>query len=312
MRCSRRDALAMLGAGLWCGATGWPATRQVPTIPFAFSLYGMRSLPLGRALRVCADIGYSGVELVCMTGWPCDPVALTVSDRRTLRRQLVDQALELPALMDNLRLVGTPEIHRENQDRLKRLGEFARDLAGEGPKPILETVLGGKPEEWDQVKQPMADALADWAAVAAAAGVVVAIKGHVMNAAHRPEDVAWLVRTVNSPWLKAAFDFSHFERQGMTIGGALRTLLADTVFIHVKDNRTLPDGKLEFALPGEGPTDYVEYLRQLVRGNYRGAVCVEVSAQVSGKADYNPIIAAEQSYLNLQRAFEAAGLRART
>lgn len=312
---TRRQALGILGAGVaWAGG-GWSVptaeAAALPSIPFAYSLYGMRSLPLMRALRVCADIGYSGVELACMEGWPCDPALLSPEDRMRVRNQLQALSLRLPCLMENLRLVVPAEQHRANLERIKLMGQLAYDLAGDGPVPVVETVLGGRPTEWEQVREMMVAALASWAKVAEQSRVVLAVKAHVSNAVHRPDDLLWLLRQVDSPWIKAAFDYSHFERQGLPLAQSLRLLLPQTVFVHIKDNIRTEDGKVEFALPGEGATNYREYMKLLTDGNYSGAVCVEVSSQVFNKPDYDPIVAAERCYLQLRPAFEQAGLRAR-
>lgn len=314
MRMARRHALNAIAAGLWAGYAGTRVdgkSQRAAAISFAFSLYGMRTLPLARALRICADIGYSGVELACMAGWPSDPASLSTTDRADLRAQLSDLSLELPCLMENLRLAVPAQEHRSNLERLQNLTQLAQDLTYEGQPPIIETVLGGKPNEWEKTRDSMAASLADWERIAARAKVTLAIKAHVSGAAHRPEHILWLLQQVNSPWIKAVYDFSHFERQGLPLNVTLRQLLPETVFIHVKDNVTTTDGKLEFVLPGDGPTDYDQYLQLLRTGDYRGAVCVEVSGQVSGKPGYNPIIAAERSYMNLHASFEAAGQRAR-
>lgn len=220
-------------------------------------------------------------------------------------------SLGLPCLMENLRLAVPAEEHRSNLERLKLVTQLAHDLQVGDQPPVIETVLGGRPDQWDMLKEPMLTALADWEKVAAKAGIIIAIKAHISGALHRPADVVWMVQQINSPWIKAAYDYSHFERQGLPLKGSLMEVLPETVFIHIKDNRTLPDGKFEFVLPGDGATDYNAYLRYLTEAKYRGAVCVEVSAQVSNKPDYNPIVAAERCYLNLRGAFEQVGLRAR-
>jgi sugar phosphate isomerase/epimerase len=317
MKISRRDALAWLGtAAASCSSGGLAAVavagqRQVTAIPFAYSLYGMRAVPLGRALRACAAIGYSGVELACMTGWPCDPDVLSADDRRQLRLQFDAVSLQLPCLMENLRLLVPAEQHRQNLERLKAVTQLAQDLRGNGLPPVIETVLGGRPDEWDRVKDSMVEALRDWERVAAGSRVVIAIKAHVSNALHRPEEVMWLLRQVDSPWIKAAYDYSHFQRQGIPLRQSLGMMLPQTVFIHIKDNITNADGKTEFALPGDGDTNYGDYLKQLTDAGYTGTVCVEVSSQVFNKPDFNPIVAAERCYMNLRTAFEQAGLRAR-
>lgn len=310
MPISRRTALQVLSSALFVAPNGWAAAAPA-RIPFAFSLYGMKTLPLAQALKVCADIGYSGVELACMKDWPCDAAVLTAADRKTLRAQLDDLSLELPCLMENLGLVVPQAQHTANLDRLKLIGQLAHDLTAEGEqRPLVETVLGGKPEQWDDLKAQMVDALGDWERVARQTRTIIAIKAHVSGALHRPEDAVGLVRQIDSPWIKLVYDYSHFERQGLPLKATLTRMLPETVFVHIKDN-VVTNGKTEFALPGDGPTDYAEYLQLLRDGGYRGAVCVEVSSQVSNKPGYNPIIAAEQCFLKLRPAFDRAGLRAR-
>jgi len=310
MASSRRKWLQTISGAL--AAASLPAFATVPPagdIRLGFSLYGMKSLSVAQGLKICADIGYSGVELPLMPDWPCDPARLSRAERGEIRARLNDLSLDLPSLMENLLLVVPDEKHQANLERLKLAAALAHDLVPDSP-PLIETVLGGRPEKWDEVKGQMVDALGEWARVAAGAKVVVAIKAHVFNALHTPEDALWLVRQVGSPWIKLAFDYSHFERQQFALKDCVRTMLPETVFVHVKDNVTI-DGKTEFALPGEGATNYTELLQRLKTGGYRGAVVVEVSAQVSNKPGYNPLIAAERSYLNLRPAFEKAGLRAR-
>lgn len=310
---TRRSVLKHLGLAAWSGA--WlnrtsAAREMAAPLAFGFSLYGMKTVPLPRAMKACAEIGYSGVELACMKDWPCDPDALTKADRTQLRQQLKDLALDLPCLMDNLTLVVPPEKHQENLARWQRLAELAHDLGGETP-PVIETVLGGKPDQWPEVRTAMADALADWAKVAAAGKVVIAIKPHAFGALHRPDDCLWLLNQVQSPWIKAVFDYSHYERQGLPLKECVETLIGESVFVHIKDN-LMKDGKTEFALPGDGPTDYTTYFKMLRERGYRGPVVVEVSAQVFGKPGYNPLLAAEHCYEKLRPAFEAAGTRVRS
>lgn len=310
---SRRTVLKQLGLAACLGewARRRVAAREYAApLAFGFSLYGMKSVPVPRALKVCAEIGYSGVELACMKDWPCDPDVLTKADRTQLRQQLADEALDLPCLMDNLTLVVPPEKHQQNVTRWKQLAELAHDLGGDTP-PVIETVLGGKPEQWPDLRNRMAEALADWAAVAASGKVIIAIKPHAFGALHRPDDCLWLLNQVKSPWIKAVFDYSHYERQGLPLQECVETLAGESVFVHIKDNLT-KDGKTEFALPGEGATDYAAYFKLLRAHGYRGPVVVEVSAQVFGKPGYNPLIAAEQCYEKLRPAFEQAGTRVRS
>lgn len=277
-------------------------------IGFGFSLYGMKSLKVIPALRVCADIGYSGVELACLKDWPCAPEALRPAERAALRSELDGLGLELPALMENLILLVPDEQHRTNLERLKNVCQLGHDLSPDVP-PIVETVLGGKPDQWETVREQMVAKLREWEKVAAAQQTVVAIKAHAMGTLHTPQDARWLVEQIGSPWIRLVFDYSHFQRQHLTLKDSLAAMLPLTTFVHVKDNLTT-EGKTEFILPGDaGDIDYSEYLKQLRDGGYRGAFVVEVSGQVSNKPGYDPIAAAKRCYKNLQPAFVKAGLR---
>jgi inosose dehydratase len=172
---------------------------------------------------------------------------------------------------------------------------------------VLETVVGGSPSKWDEQKAGMAARLRDWADAAKAAGTVIAIKAHVNNAVNSPERLLWLLDQVQSPAVQAAYDYSHFEVQGIDMEESMKLLLPRTKFIHVKDTRG-DAKKFQFLLPGEGRTDYVKYFRLLKQYGYTGPVCVEVSSQVSNRPGYDPIDAARKSYAALSSALQKSRL----
>lgn len=303
----RRTFLRSLAA-LTLASRATTARAAAAAIPFGFSLYGMKSLPLNDALQLCADIGYSGVELALMPGFHCDPATLDRTARSDLRKRLQDLTLGLPALMENLPILVDATKQRSNLDRLRLAAELALDLGSDSP-PVIETILGGKPAEWNDVRNKMVDLLGEWARIAAEKRVTIAVKAHVSSALHLPEDAVWLVEQVGSRWIKLAYDYSHFQRQGLDMAESVKIMLPQTVFVHIKDNVDV-GGKTEFALPGDGSTDYPKLLKLLRDGGYSGAVVVEVSGQVFGKPGYNPAAAARRCYQQIQPAFRAAGLRA--
>jgi sugar phosphate isomerase/epimerase len=88
----------------------------------------------------------------------------------------------------------------------------------------------------------------------------------------------WLLEQVPSPALHVVYDYSHFELQGIGMEESMKALLPRTRFIHVKD-ASGDARKFQFLLPGEGKTNYAEYFALLKKHEYRGPVCVEVSAQ---------------------------------
>lgn len=295
----RRDFLSA-GAGVLASGVLCADDPAIARPPLGFSLYGMKSLTTVDGIQACAKIGYECTELPLMADWPGDSDKLSSASLKTIREASATHRLPIVALMENLRLSVDDAQHQKNLARLKKACEVAHEISPGAP-PLIETVLGGPAQQWDANKDAMAARLSDWTAVVADAKVVLAIKGHINNAAHLPEHVMWLVDQAKSDYVRAAYDYSHFELQGRTLDGSLRSLLPQTKFIHVKD--AVGDAKkFKFVLPGEGKTDYAAYFRLLHEQHYRGPVVVEVSGQVSGLPGYDPLAAAKSCWKSLSAA----------
>ena len=314
----RIDRRGFLQAGAAAAASAWlsPSERCLARAGAAedknarftlgFSLYGMKTLALDAALTACQKIGYDAVELAVMPDWPAAPGALSPDRCRELRERLAGLGLSLPALMENLNLGADDAADRGQRDRLKSAGELAHDLSPDAP-PLVETVVGGKAGDWPKVKERFADRLAGWVRIAEETRTVLAIKPHRFGALNAPADAVALVRQIDSPWLKLAYDYSHFQFRDLPLDETMQQMIPHTRFIHVKDT-VLEKGQARFVLPGEGGFDYVPLLRQAAAFGYRGCVCVEVSGMISNKPGYDPIDAARRSYDNLAPAFEKAGI----
>jgi inosose dehydratase len=291
-------------AFLGSAAAALPFTRAAANpapIRLGFSLYGMKSLAVPEALKTLAGIGYRGVELVAMPGWPTDPKQLSEADRKDLRKRLLDSQLSLDGLMENLPEPAADDAHKTNLERLKAAAELGHALSPEAPPPI-ETILGGKPGTWDAVKEKVADRLRAWAEVARAAKTIVAVKPHVGNALQSPEGLLWLLKQIDSPWVKLTYDYSHFAVQGMNLAKTAEQLLPHTAFIHLKDVKGTPQ-KFEFLLPGTEGIDYAGYAKILRTAKYPGGVVVEVSSQLFNKPGYDPVAAARLCWKNLAAPF---------
>ena len=305
----RRDFLTWLAAA--AAATSLRAAKgrsePRPPIGLGFSLYGMKSLGFAEAIAACGEIGYDCVELPVQAGWPGDSAKLSKKAKDEIRAALADMGVRLSSLMENLHAGVDDARHAANLDRLKRAGELARELSPEKP-PVIETILGGRPADWEKARERMSDRVTDWAKAAEATETVIAVKAHVSGAMHLPEHVVWLLEAVDRGWIRAAYDYSHFYLRDVGLEASLETLLPHTAFIHVKDGRGSLE-KVQFLLPGEGETDYARLLRLVNGSSYTGDVVVEVSGQIHGKPEYDPIHAAQKSYRPLAAAFEKAGVR---
>lgn len=298
-------ASSILSSGL---ITRLPMTAAAPAIPgqpsLGFSLYGMKSLPLEVALSTCAEIGYSHVEFSLNEGYPTEPKSFSADARRAAISKLKELKLSLPCLMVLMSLTADDQAHRQALELISVAGKLSHELVPEAP-PILETVLGGSPAKWDEQKEGMASRLRDWATAAEKANCTIAIKAHIGSAVNSPERLLWLLEQVPSPAIQVAYDYSHFQLQGIALEDSLAQLLPRTKFIHVKDS-TGTAAKFQFVLPGEGQTDYVRYFRLLKQHAYTGPVCVEVSGQVFKQPDYEPIAAARKCYQTLSSALRQA------
>ena len=306
----RRAFLGQTAATLGLVALGTPLRAQEKAAAgfgLGFTLYGMKTLPLDDALKTCADIGYDNVELALLDGYPTATAKFGADDRTKLRETLASLKLRVSALMDNLSLLVDDAKQALQIERIKAAGQLAHDLAPDALPP-LETVLGGKPAEWDQVKERMATSLRAWATAAAEAKITIAIKAHVMSAVQNPERLLWLFHAVNHPAIQLAYDYSHFQLQNLTLDDTLAAILPHTRFIHVKDASGTPE-KVSFLLPSEGTIDYGAYFKKLQDAGYHGDVVVEVSGMVFNRPGYDPHEAARKSYAALIAGVEKAGLK---
>ena len=245
---TRRALLALLAA-----KPGWP---------FGFSLKGFPGWPLERCFALCAELGFTGVELF-------EPERVDAATARKLSRKY---RLPILSIMENLRLTGDEAAY------LRQLESSLR-LAAQTGKPIVETVVGGKPEEWPAIRPQFIARLQPWARLAEKYKVPVAIKAHIGSALHLPTHAAGLCQEIGSRYLKITYDFSHFQLQGLALPASLDAALPYIAMIHIKDSTGTPD-KFRFALPGEGSIDYAAYAALLRQRGYAGPVVVEVSTHV--------------------------------
>ena len=272
-------------------------------IQLSLGTYGMQSIAVDRALASIREIGYDGAELCLMAGWPSEPAQLDPAARRRIRQQ----SLPIPSLIENFNLLVNEADHARTLDRIRVAAALAHDVAPSHP-PLLQTVLGGKPTEWEQVKGRMATRLADWARVAGENHLKLAVKSHIGSASDTPEKLIWLLDQVRHPALSGIYDYSHFQLLGLGLQPTLETLLPRSAFLTVKDGR-LVDGKPQFLLPGEGTVDYPTYFSLLRAKHYRGWMLVEISRQLQTQLGYDALAAARKSYRNLAPLLRDAGLR---
>jgi sugar phosphate isomerase/epimerase len=273
-----------------------------------YSTWGMPNVPIDVAVPRIAEMGYDGVEITVLPHYTTALEKMDAAERRRIKRMLKEYRLALPAIAAHSSFVATDaEQHQANITRLRNAVDLAVEWADDA-SPAVNTTTGGKPDEWEQLKDVLAERLAELVEFATARGVTIALEPHVGGAVDRPEKVLWLIEQIASPFLKVNTDYSHFQAQGLTVEESVPPLMPYTVHAHVKGVRGLAP-QFEFLVPGEDDFDYAHYLRVTADAGYDGFQTVEVSVMVQRRPDYDPFASAELAYRTLARAFEAAGIQ---
>lgn len=274
----------------------------------SYSTWGMKDTPIDVAVGHCAALGFDGLELTVIPGWPTDAATLDASERRRLRALYDDAGIELCGLSGNVPLLLEDRAEGDaSEARFRAYLDLAAEMQHPGERLIVTTTTGGLPADWDARKHEVVERVGRLAEHALSAGVMIGIEPHVGVALHRPEQAVWLVEQIDSPGLTVHFDISHFDVQGIPMEESIAMIGPICLHTHIKDERgRAPDHA--FLIPGEGEMDYPRYLSLMRDAGYDGHIVVEISLMVQARPDYDALAAATQSYDVLSRAFAAAGI----
>jgi len=183
----------------------------------------MKSLKTEDAIRILREIGYDSVELTAIKGWDGEPAQFDAARRITMRKRFTDLGLKLSALMENLPPHPTTRPIARHSIALKLAAQLAHDLCPDRP-PLIETILGGT--DWPKAKELFLRRLPDWAKLADAESVVIAIKPHRNSAMNRPEQAIELFEALGKPpRLRMVYDYSHYAMREMPMDQTIRTSL---------------------------------------------------------------------------------------
>jgi sugar phosphate isomerase/epimerase len=273
-----------------------------------YSTWSCKDLPLDQAIRELARIGYDGVEIAVNEGWTGDVDKLDAAERKRLRALMDDLGIELSALVSGHRnQVGERAEYEEGKARYLRELDLALEWAKPGLVPSMDVAIGGKSDEWDDLKSLIVDRVGETVRVSAERNVVVALEPHSGQAVDTPDKMLHVIEQVNSPFCRVNFDISHFNIIGIPVAESVRKLAKHTEHTHIKDESgRYPDH--QFLIPGEGEFDYVEYLRLMHEEGYTGHISPEISLMVQRRPNYDVVAAMEQTYRVVADAFEKSGV----
>jgi sugar phosphate isomerase/epimerase len=274
-----------------------------------YSAWAMPTMPVAEQIALVRELGYVGIELVSGPSNSLDAVTITGSERQAIRRLLDEASLALPSIAGHADLLAAdPETRAANLARLHAGIDLAADLAGPGGPPCLVTMAFGRPDDYERIRDTVADNFGELAHYAARRGVVVALEPHVGQAFDRPDRVRWLLDRVGSPNFKLNFDNSHFEVMGYDLAIYVPLLTKDAVHTHVKDQRGHNAEDFAFLVPGEGEFDYPRFLTALDRAGYAGFITIEISVMVQRRPGYDPKETARASFQTLVKAATQAAV----
>ncbi|MBM3264161.1 MAG: sugar phosphate isomerase/epimerase [candidate division Zixibacteria bacterium] len=273
-----------------------------------YTTWGMPQTPVDIFMPYLAELGFDAVELTVLPNYTTSLDALTPTERRRIKAMYEHYDLFLPAVASHRSLLDeNPEAHRVNMDILKRAIDLCAEWSDGKGHPVMDTVLGGTPEDWDTKHAFILDRVGELTHYAEKCGVVVGMEAHIGAALDTAEKSVRLVEEINSPYMRLNFDISHFDILGMSIEEAVRLMAPYAAHTHVKDQRgRVPD--YEFLIPGEGDFDFVAYLKAMHTAGYTGSITAEVSYMVQRRPDYDPLAGAALCYRTLDHAFETSGV----
>ena len=272
----------------------------------AYGTYAMPDTPLDQALADIAGVGYEGVE-ICIGPRHTMPEALSKAERTALKQRLADLELTVPALMILGSILADDQAHAANLEQVRQVVALGRDCGMREPIVIAKG-FGGKSADWEAVREPLAERLADYGKLADELDLVIAGEAHCGAAIDRSERAAAILDQVADPRVRLHFDIVHFYLANEVIAESVARMLPYTAHTHVTDCRRHPDGKFDLLLPGEGELDNTAYVRAMHAAGWDDFVTLEVSGRVWSKPDYDPLQAARHCYEVLDGACREAGV----
>src|SRR5215212_8327800 len=123
-----------------------------------YCTWGMPSVPADTFIPFLARLGYDGVELTVIPGYTTALSGLDAAERRRIAQMLKDHHLALPAIAGHMPMVERdPEIAKRNWAHLTGTVDLALDWALDGAPPVIDTTVGGKSGQWDELKSLMVE-----------------------------------------------------------------------------------------------------------------------------------------------------------
>lgn len=271
-----------------------------------YSTWAMPKIPIDTSIKFLSETGYDGITIATLPQFTTSINNLDIEERKRILNLSKLYSIPITSVMS------FTDLMEENKENLKENIKFVNDsidLANDWGTNYLITGIGGKPNELENIKksEEFIEIISELGLIAKSKGVTIALEPHVDQAVEKPDQLVELINKINMDSVKANFDISHFNVQGVDVSESIEKVLPISVACDVKDERgVVPNWS--YVAPGEGEFDYTNYLKIMKKADYRGFITIEISFQVQANPNYDPLETAKKSYEILDRAFKEANI----
>jgi len=278
-----------------------PYTPVLHSVSYAGAWSGHSLLNVDAFLHKAVELGFRSVALVAKRPH-VSPLDYDAAARQALKQRLRELELELAALMgytdftSGIERPGIP-CAEMNAGYVEVLAQLAADL--ETPRLRIFTGYERAGVSYDAQYGEIVKGLRLASQAAAKYGVTLLVQNHHDIAVHH-EQMAWLLKEVDEPNCKAAFDaWAPFLQglKGQAMIEAVKTMAPWIAWTTVADYVIQPRFKYDAQLvnyvrqdsdlvravpPGQGQVDYVAFFEGLRAAGYTGHVAYEMCAVLDG------------------------------
>ena len=271
-----------------------------------YSTWAMPKIPIDTSIKFLSETGYDGITIATLPQFTTSINNLDIEERKRILNLSKLYSIPITSVMSFTNLM------EENKESLKNNIKFVNDsidLANDWGTNYLITGIGGKPNELEDIQksEEFIERISELGLMAKSKGVTIALEPHVDQAVEKPDQLVELINKINMDSVKANFDISHFNVQGIDVNESIEKVLPISVACDVKDERgVVPNWS--YVAPGEGEFDYTNYLKIMKKADYKGFITIEISFQVQANPNYDPLATAKKSYEILDRAFKEANI----
>ena len=271
-----------------------------------YSTWAMPKIPIDTSIKFLSETGYDGITIATLPQFTTSINNLDIEERKRILKLSKLYSIPITSVMSFTNLM------EENKESLKNNIKFVNDsidLANDWGTNCLITGIGGKPNELEDIQksEEFVERISELGLKAKSKGVTIALEPHVDQAVEKPDQLVELINKINMDSVKANFDISHFNVQGIDVNESIDKVLPISVACDVKDEKgVVPNWS--YVAPGEGEFDYTNYLKIMKKADYKGFITIEISFQVQANPNYDPLATAKKSYEILDRAFKEANI----